>query len=115
MGLILDIYIVYAIKAISRFFKQRSAGEWQLVEAVVLSAVDSRGYPDCRIVYSYSINGQSYSGSSDVPFMFRDSAKEYAAGFEKGRKLYIRVKPGEHEISTMRDEDQAIHPVLILR
>jgi len=58
-----------------------------------------------EIVYSYRFEGELYTGLHEEP-VFAGSGTEYMERFTKGGKFFVRVKPGEPEVSVLRDADQ---------
>lgn len=58
-----------------------------------------------EIVYSYRFDGELYAGLHAEP-TFGGSGSEYIERLSKGRKFMVRVKPGEPDVSMMRDDDQ---------
>jgi hypothetical protein len=80
------------------------SGKWPSVNAMI-SAEPTRVGSAVEIVYSYRFDGELYTGLHEEPCFFSES--EYMERFPKGRSFVVRVKPGEPEISVVRDEDQA--------
>jgi hypothetical protein len=84
------------------------SGKWLLADAIVTAEptrIDRFGGSAVEIVYSYRFEGELYTGLHEEPCLFSES--EYMERFPKGRSFVVRVKPGEPEISVVRDEDQA--------
>jgi hypothetical protein len=52
-----------------------------------------------EIVYVYEVEGSTYSGFNEKPFISPNSAENYAAGFVSESALVVRLKPGRPEIS----------------
>ena len=110
LGWYLDDLVVYLVRAVILFFRERLADAWSIAEADVVEARPPIGvsFPDATVVYAYKFEGEFYSGRSTRPFLLPRSAKAYAERFAKGQKVMIRVKPGDVERSMMRAEDQPV-------
>lgn len=109
-----DVFFFYIFKAVVNWVRARGSRKWPSVEATVLADPD-RGGVGClkvEIFYSYRFDGELYTGSHDEPFLI-DSTKEYAARFPKDGSLVVRIKPGEPEVSVVRDEDQATRTTVL--
>ena len=61
------------------------------------------------MVYTYSVDGERYTGEHTRHFWFTDSAKTYAEWFSPQTGANIRYRPGQAEISIMRSQDQGKH------
>ena len=108
-GLILDIFVVYLFKVFVRAWRRRGTSEWELRKANIASIscpTTGWGCPVVEVVYVYKINDIPYSGSTDIPFIWRTSAEEYARRHPLASVLEVRVKPDDPEISVVRGEDQ---------
>jgi hypothetical protein len=109
-GLVLDIFIVYLFRVLIRAWRRLGTSEWELRKATVASVSCppiAWGCPIVEVVYLYKIDEMTYSGSANIPFIWRSSANEYARKHPQESILEVRVKPGDPEISVMRAEDQA--------
>ena len=110
-----DVFFFYIFKAVVNWVRARGSRKWPSVEATVLADPDRNRGVGClnvEIFYSYRFDGELYTGSHDEPFLI-DSTKEYAARFPKDGSLVVRVKPGEPEVSVVRDEDQATRATVL--
>lgn len=59
-----------------------------------------------EVSYSYTVNGEYYSGYSKMHFANEDDAEAYANRFLKDMTLFIRHKPHKPEASLIRSDDQ---------
>src|ERR1700730_13778359 len=83
------------------------SGKWPSVTATITAEpmrIDRFGGNTVEIVYAYRFEGELYTGLHEEPCFFSES--DYMERFPKGRSFMVRVKPGEPEISVVRDEDQ---------
>jgi hypothetical protein len=91
--------------------KARGSRRWPLGKAKVTgSNCDAAVYggPVAEVTYTYTHKGEYFSGMHREPFILRDSAVEYASRFPAGGDVIIRVRPGEPEMSIVREDDQAV-------
>lgn len=104
-------YFVTLYRILARNLRVRESREWTESMATVAGASCQCSLymprPVAEIVYTYHSNGGFYGGVDEKPFFLRSSAEDYAGQFTRGDKLVVRVKPGEPQISILRDEDQS--------
>jgi len=62
-------------------------------------------YYIARIDYSYSVNGEYYSGSRERLF-FRESSADRFVGTLKGQMVFVRSNPNHPDRSALLKEDQ---------
>ncbi len=62
-------------------------------------------YYIARIDYSYSVNGEYYSGYFEKIFLRERSADRFVATM-KGQAVFVRANPHRPERSVLRAEDQ---------
>ena len=62
-------------------------------------------YYIARIDYSYSVNGEYYSGSRERLF-FRESSADRFVGTMKGQMFFVRSNPNHPDRSALLKEDQ---------
>ena len=108
-GLFVDIYIIYVFKAIVHWLRVRGSEKWPFADATVTAPpTSSHGYgcPKVEIVYSYRVEGELYTGIHEEPFLLTDSLTDYVARFGVGSSLVVSVKPGEPDVSIVREDDQ---------
>jgi len=101
-------FLAYLFKSIWTWSASFGVGKWATADAVVTGdPVRVEGFfgATVEIVYSYRVEGELYTGlHEELAFMGSDS--EYMERFTKGRTFVVRVKPGEPEVSVVRDDDQ---------
>ena len=79
-GLFLDIYIEFIVRVIVRFFRARGSKSWPVVRGKVTATHLKRSGLGCAVAefaYKYTVEGESYTGSSATPFIWTSSAEEY--------------------------------------
>jgi hypothetical protein len=92
----------------SEWWKRLRSNGWPVVHGRVHS---SSIYPDdqlwlAEVSYSYSVDGEYYSGYSRAHFANEDDAEKYANEFPANATLFIRHKPHRPEVSLLRRDDQ---------
>jgi hypothetical protein len=97
--------VIYLLRSASIWLKGLGSGDWPLADAIVADDPMRVG-STIEIVYSYRFEGELYTGLHEEP-VFAGSGAEYTERFTKGRNFFVRVKPGEPEVSVVRDADQA--------
>lgn len=58
-----------------------------------------------RIAYSYSVNGEYYSGFFEKMFVWESAANRFVDGLKK-QMVFVRYKPGHPERSALLKDDQ---------
>jgi hypothetical protein len=106
-GLVLDYFVVFFVKWVIRRIKIRGSDGWPAHSARVENTCCDSAYGECKVTYSYEIQGGKVTGSDTKPFVWSNSAKEYGKLFQKGRNVTIRTKPDNPEFSVMLDKDQS--------
>jgi hypothetical protein len=112
MGLVLDIYIEFFVRAIVRLFRARGSRSWPVIKAEITGANYRAGGFGCAIVeitYQYRFQGELYTGMNAKPFVWDSSAKEYVERYSAGSDLLVQVRPGSPESSVARDKDEYLH------
>jgi hypothetical protein len=107
-GLFVDIYFFYLFKVVMYWLRARGSSEWPTANATVTAPPTSTsgyGCPSVEIVYSYRFEGELYNGFHEEPFLLVDSVTEYVTRFVEGSRFVVRVKPGEPEVSIVREGD----------
>lgn len=64
------------------------------------------GCSTTEIAYIFELEGHTYGGMYEKPFIPPVSAKRFASQFPAGSKLVVRLKPIEIGVSLVRDIDQ---------
>ena len=76
------------------------------IETVAVDAIHAqKEIATANLGYSYYAEGELYSGYYSRQFHDEQQAWEYADNL-KGRTVVVRYKPGHHEISALRIDDQ---------
>jgi len=65
------------------------------------------GGPVAEVGYTYTHEGEYFSGVHRKPFLLRSSAENYAAQFPASSDVIIRAKTANPQVSIVCDEDQA--------
>jgi hypothetical protein len=103
-------YFITLFRIVSRILRARRIKGWREITATVSGAsCQTSSYmprPVAEIVYTYRLDGGFYGGVDEKPFFLESSAKQYAEQLARGDSLVVRVKPGQPEVSIVRDEDQ---------
>jgi len=108
-GLVVDVFVVYLIRVLVRKWRQRGTSVWEPKKTRIASIsrrLMAWGCPIVELVYVYKVDDKTFSGMESIPFLWGSSAEDYVRRNPPESSLTIRVKPGEPEISIMRDEDQ---------
>ena len=108
-GWYVDIFVGHLIRILIRTVKARGSDRWAIEKGMVTgSRSDPAPYggPVAEVTCTYE--GKYFSGMQREPCTLRGSAEEYAARFREGSDIIARVKPGEPEVSIVRQRDQAI-------
>ena len=105
---LMSFLIGYIVRVATRLIKGGGSDQWPRENATVWSSTTSDLFPGglAEIIYSYSHNGQYFSGIHEKQFLSYLEANRYAAGFPKGSQIVVRVKPGHPKTSILRDDDQ---------
>jgi hypothetical protein len=107
----MDILVGYLIRILIRTVKARGSDRWLTEKAQITgSRCDSPAYggPVGEVTYAFHHQGEFCSGIHREPFLLLSSAEDYISRLRTGGDVIVRVKPGEPEISTVRQRDQAI-------
>jgi|SRR6185437_2183247 len=96
-GLVLDIYIAFAIRWLILLWRKRKSRKWPPVTgaARASSYVRSGGF-GCAyadIPYEYAASGERYEGVLKKPFIDSQLGQAYVSYFSDGREVQIRVNP----------------------
>lgn len=107
-GLFLDVFLGYLFRALANSWKSRGIGRWPSAKATVTAEpVRESGYggTTIEVVYSYRVDDELYTGIHQEPTLF-SPADSYMSRFTMGTNFVVRVKPGNPEISVIREIDQ---------
>jgi hypothetical protein len=102
---IIDLFCRVVIRAI----KFRGSHNWIARRGTVTDTGVDRPGLGCAtgwVTYIFRIDDEPFTGLTRKPFISADSAEEYTSRFGRDSMVVLRVKPGEPEISAIRDDDQ---------
>jgi len=108
-GFVLDIFVLYLIRVSIRFWRRRGTSSWMLQQANIENisrSLATWGCPLAEVTYVFKVGDETYSGSDEIPFIWRSSAEAYVHRHPKGSTLVVRVKPGDPETSVLNVGDQ---------
>ena len=96
------------VRIVGRLTKERGSDQWPHENATVYHSTTSDRFPGgvAEVIYSYSHNGQYFSGTHEKHFSSYFEANRYVASFPKGAKIVVRVKPESPKTSIVCDDDQ---------
>jgi hypothetical protein len=109
LGWYLDIILGYPIRLLLRAFRERNCLSWPTEKGTVIESACpaiTYGGPVGEVTYTYTHQGEYYSGTHREPFFLSDSAEAYARRVESGSEIVIRVNPEKPELSLVRNNDQ---------
>lgn len=109
-GAILALVVVLALGGFefSRWMKFRGAHSWPATQGTIenleVKEVHTRSthYFALDVAYSYSVNGEYYSGRFTKNFETESEASDYAESL-RGRPLSLRYKPVDAGTSCLQD------------
>jgi hypothetical protein len=107
-GLLIDIYIEYLYRVVTRTIKRLGSTTWPITKATVTSSSCPRAGYGCdvaEVYYSYRVDGELYTGVNEKPFIIRNSGENYVSRFARGTEFTVRVKPQNAAVSLVRDGD----------
>jgi hypothetical protein len=108
-GLVIDIYIEYLYRVVTRMIRRFGSSAWPVAKGNVRSsACPGAGY-GCyvaKVYYTYRVDGEHYAGVNEKPFIIRNSGENYVSRFARGTEFTVRVKPQDAAVSLVRDGDQ---------
>jgi hypothetical protein len=108
-GLVIDIYIEYLYRVVTRMIKRFGSSAWPIAEATVTSSSCPRAGYGCdvaEVYYTYRVDGELYTGVNEKPFIVHNSGENYVSRFAPRTELTVRVKPQDAAVSLVRDGDQ---------
>jgi hypothetical protein len=101
--------LFYLLRSIWAWLASSGVRKWSTAAAIVTEdPVRVAGFlgSTVEVVYSYRVGGELYTGLHEEP-EFMGSGSEYMKRFPKGRSFVVRVKPGQPEVSVLRDSYQS--------
>ena len=108
-GLVIDIFIEYFYRAVTRMIKRLGSSAWPVAKATVTSSSCPRvgyGYDVAEVYYTYRVDGELYTGINEKPFIIHNSGENYVSHFAPGTEFTVRVKARDSAVSLVRDGDQ---------
>jgi hypothetical protein len=106
--------VLAVLGAVARHFQRRISDRWPVTEAHVFQTIidqNSKATWMCRVVYSYSLRGDYFSGEDERVFATESAAEKFEEQFPKNRKILIRYHPGNPELTMLREEDNSAYAV----
>jgi hypothetical protein len=110
-GFFVDVFIIYFLKRFVRFVRALGSNQWPTATGTVKRSVWSSGTFGCpavQMVYVYEVEGKSFGGLTEIPFILAVSAEDYAGRFPVGTSVTIRTRPGDPSRSMLREKDQSV-------
>jgi len=107
VGWYFDVVVGFLIRTVIRFVKLRSSEAWPVEKGTILSATCPAavyGGPVAEFVYTYTHEGEYYSGLYRKAFMLKSSAENYVSKIVVGSQIAVRVKPTYPETSVVAVE-----------
>jgi hypothetical protein len=104
-GLVIDIFIEYFYRAITRMIRRRGSGAWLVSKATVTSSSCPRAGYGCNVAevfYTYRVDGELYTGVNEKPFIVHNSGENYVSRFAPGTEFTVRVSAKDAAISPVR-------------
>ena len=108
----LIVALISAVGAAARYWRTRGNQNWQTVEGRIFQAVHftqdetGRGTGNyVRVMYSYQVNGEFYSGELLRSFVTSGQAERFADRYKRDMQVLIRVHPHNPELSALREDD----------
>src|SRR5260370_4874160 len=90
-GLVIDIYIEYLYRVVTRMIKRLESSAWPVAKATVRSSSCPRaGYGCCvaKVYYTYLVDGEHYANVNEKPFIIRNSGENYVKSFRAWNGVY---------------------------
>jgi hypothetical protein len=107
-GLILDNIVVFLFRVFTTLIGEYRSRDWPQAKGILTNSHsdDSYGYPLAEVTYSYTVDGECYSGLYKKGFWYRDSAVRFAKRVAPQTVLVVRYRLGAPSVSFLRKEDQ---------
>lgn len=113
--LLISIAVIAAVAVylIGRAMKRSQARTWPMEQgrvestAVRLEGSSTQQAYYAEVRYSYTVQGQSYSGQLRRRFMRKGSADKWIAGYAQGRPLTVRYNSKNARHSMLFEREQA--------
>ena len=112
--IILILVAVSTVAAAIRYWQRRGNQTWQTVEGRIFQAVHftedeigRTGGNYVRVMYSYQVNGEFYSGELLRSFATFGQAERFSSRYKKDLPVIIRVHPHKPNVSVFREDDNA--------
>jgi hypothetical protein len=106
-GLVIDVYAAFIIKYIWRTILRIKSSKWKRISATLRNATVESGWcPIVRMTFNVGDTDSLWDESVEIPFLFVQVARRYAAAHHPGQSITIR----EDSTSTERlffENDQA--------
>ncbi|MFZ0284283.1 MAG: DUF3592 domain-containing protein, partial [Terriglobales bacterium] len=91
-----------------RLFRLVKSSDWPVERGTVTGSTSESSYGGSvsEITYTYIHAGEYYSGIHQQPFLSPTSAQHYAAKFQPGSMIAVRINPKAPEASFVANQDQ---------
>jgi len=111
-GLILDNILVFLYRTILRIVWEGRSNTWPTTVGVVEAAQASEHemYPYAEVIYSYSVDNESYSGSYIRGCWFDNTAERFAKRFMPPKRVIIRYRPDNPAESFIKEKEFNLGP-----
>jgi hypothetical protein len=91
-GLVIDIYVAFIVKSLIRAFWLIRSSRWPRMQATVVRAIrESDWCPILTLSYDFVGTSGSDGDSTEIPFLFSQTADQCAKQFLPGRRVTIRA------------------------
>ena len=110
-GLVIDIFIMYSIKAVARAYSLISSERWERVKAKILDITlldPDVGCTSVRVDYQLSLETSKLNGREEIPFVFRWSARDYMQLLSNRTMVKVRVNPQNPKETLFFESDQRL-------
>ena len=96
-GFVADIFVVFLVKSCLLFWRVLRSSRWPRMSAnlVRVSVLDPDwGCPSIKVSFTGDLSEKFRDSTSEVPFVFLSSARQYARRLESQGLVTVRVDPG---------------------
>ena len=110
-GLILDNILVFLYRTILRIVWEGRNNTWPTTVGVVeaAQAPEHEMYPYAEVIYSYSVDNESYSGSYKR-LLVRQYGQRFAKRFMPPKRVIIRYRPDNPAESFIKEKEFNLGP-----
>jgi hypothetical protein len=97
-GLVLDIFVAFAVRWIIIYWREARSHRWPKVTGrVVRCHLEKPGYGCMYVVlrYKYKMNFERHHGSIKKPYLYENYAEAYIRHLPADSELEIRIDPND--------------------